>query len=521
MQLLRSALILSHRYLGIPLSALFVVWFVSGIAMIYVGGMPELTTQERLAHLPPLDLAAVRVSAADAARSALGGTADSVLLETVEERPAYRLGNGPFGRTTVFADDGSVLAPLDVEQSRATAARFLSLAPGALEHVATLEQPDQWTLLLGRSLPLVKFRAHDAAGSEIYVSPDDADVALVTTARSRGLAWLATIPHWLYFTPLRSRQPLWYWTVVVASGLGCMLALLGLVLGVTQFRKSKPFSFAKSVRYRGWMRWHYVLGAVFGVFAFTWVFSGLLSMEPFAWTNATGLEAPSDTFSGGPLELERYATLAPAQAHALDPAEALKQLEYRRIGGAPYYLARFAAPAAAPARERLHQPYAIGGRAAPRQLLIDARTLAVRREPFDTAALVARLTAALPNETVAAQDLLTDYDAYYYSRAHEAPLPVLRVKFADPMRTWFYVDPALGELVAVIHRYNRLERWLYNGLHSLDFAFWYRRRPLWDIGMIVLIGGALATSSIGLVFGLRRLRRDVARAARALKRAGG
>jgi hypothetical protein len=50
-----------------------------------------------------------------------------------------------------------------------------------------------------------------------------------------------------------------------------------------------------------------------------------------------------------------------------------------------------------------------------------------------------------------------------------------------------------------------VERWLFNGLHSLDFRFWYDKRPLWDIGMIVLSLGALAASAIGLVFGFRRL----------------
>ena len=36
MQTFRRALILTHRYLGIPLSLLFVLWFVSGISMIYI-----------------------------------------------------------------------------------------------------------------------------------------------------------------------------------------------------------------------------------------------------------------------------------------------------------------------------------------------------------------------------------------------------------------------------------------------------------------------------------------------------
>ena len=65
MQTLRRALILTHRYLGIPLSVLFVLWFVTGIAMIYVGGMPTLSAQARLEHLPALDLAAVRYTPAE------------------------------------------------------------------------------------------------------------------------------------------------------------------------------------------------------------------------------------------------------------------------------------------------------------------------------------------------------------------------------------------------------------------------------------------------------------------------
>jgi hypothetical protein len=88
---------------------------------------------------------------------------------------------------------------------------------------------------------------------------------------------------------------------------------------------------------------------------------------------------------------------------------------------------------------------------------------------------------------------------------------VLRVKFDDPLETWVYVDPAMSRPLAAIHRLNRVERWLYNGLHSLDFGFWYDRRPFWDVGMIVLCAGALASSSIGLYLGLKRVRRDAAR----------
>ena len=511
MQLLRRILILVHRYLGIPLSLLFVLWFVTGIAMMYVGGMPALDPTARLERLPSLDLAAVRLTPAEAAAKAERGFGQ-VKLTTVLDRPAYRF-ESRYGSATVFADDGTTLPRVDVETAKSVAAKFLSANAKDLSLLETVDRPDQWTLLLGRDLPLYKFAVADRAGTQVYVSPESAEVRLVTTQRTRGLAWVATIPHWFYITPLRVNQPAWYWTVVIASGLGCVLAALGIVVGVVQLFRYKPMRWIGTVRYRGGMWWHQVLGLVFGVFALTWVFSGLLSMEPFDWTNADGLRIGDEALSGGPVELDRFARVDASAWAAVVGSRVVKELEFRRVADHPYYLARFGAGAddLDPHRERLHQPYQVGGRAQPEHLLIDATTLAPHAEPFATDALLGRVTAAAGGAKVVEQQLLSDYDSYYYSRGRQAPLPVLRVKFDDPLETWVYVDVELGQVVATIHRLNRLERWLYNGLHSLDFGFWYDKRPLWDVGMITLSLGALAMSVIGLWFGTRRVKLDLAK----------
>ena len=215
MQTLRRALILTHRYLGIPLSVLFVLWFLTGIAMIYVGGMPTLTAQTRLERLPVLDLAAVRYTPAEAAERAASGFG-RVALTTVLDRPAYRFAS-PYGAATVFADTGESLDEIDVDTARRVAAKFVGAAEGDVELSRTVERADQWTLQLSRDLPLHKFAVHDGAGTEVYVSPSTGEVRLVTTTKTRTLAWIATIPHGFYITPLRSNQPLWYWTVVVTS----------------------------------------------------------------------------------------------------------------------------------------------------------------------------------------------------------------------------------------------------------------------------------------------------------------
>lgn len=493
MPLLRKWLICIHRYLGIPLGLLFVVWFASGIVMLYAGDVPRLTPEARLARLPDLDFSRVRLTASEAVEHAgLWSFPDRAVLLTVTGRPAWRL-EWPFAAATVFADTGEVLAPLDAAGARAVAARFAAAPAARVRYAGDVTRRDQWTIRYGGDPPYHKFRVDDGLGTELYVSPESAEVVMHTTRRDRTLAWIGAIPHWFYVSALRRQAPLWTSVVVWSATLGCVVAAAGLLLGLLQFRWRR----APRIPYTGWMRWHYLTGAVCGVFTLAWVFSGLLSMEPFAWTRARGLELPPDTFSGGPLDLARYA--APAAGAGgwdrLAAGRGVREVELRRILDEPYFVVQLA-----PAVE------AAGG-AAPARLLVAAGTRAVRGEPFGADALLARVAAAAPRAPVREWALLRQYDAYYYSRPGGRPLPVLRVKLTDPGETWLYIDPVLGRVQASLHRLGRLERWLFNGLHSLDFAFWYNRRPLWDVGMIALSAGGLASSGIGLWMGLRRLGR--------------
>ena len=62
----RKLLIYTHRWSGIVLTMVFVVWFVSGMIFVYVG-MPTLPAEERLRRMEPLDLAGLRVAPSEAA----------------------------------------------------------------------------------------------------------------------------------------------------------------------------------------------------------------------------------------------------------------------------------------------------------------------------------------------------------------------------------------------------------------------------------------------------------------------
>jgi hypothetical protein len=502
---LRRILILSHRYLGIAISLVLVVWFASGIVMIYAGGMPQLDQQTRLERLPAVDFIRVRLNPVEAALRADLPPGTIPTLLSVQQRPAWRFQAARM--VTVFADDGSLLEPLTRDGAAQVARQFAGVGVEAIHFERQVDAPDQWTLGARREMPLFKYSVEDGHGTELYVSPARGEVVQQTTTRTRALAWVGTIPHWIYFAALRTNQPLWYRIVVWLSAAACVLATLGLVLAFTQFRRTEPFSLSKSIPYRGWMRWHYISGALFGVFTLTWAFSGLMSMEPWDWTDAQGLDVDGEVLSGGAVEPGAYPVLDGAALTALVAPRVIKELGYQRIQGEHYYSLRTVVPASSGSAraDRLHQPYAVEELRGQGRVLVHAADLRELQTPFSTESIVTRLQQSVADARIIEHTLLVDYDSYYYSRGRQAALPVLRIKFDDPMRTWVYVDPHDSSMVALVHKYSRVERWLYSGLHSLDFRFWYSRRPLWDIGMLVLLLGGLASSGIGLYLGIRRL----------------
>ena len=495
--MLQRCLIWTHRYIGIPVSVLFVLWFASGVVMMYTGDMPRVAPAERLRRLPPLDVARLRLTPGEAAEAAgLGARPRRAALSTVVGRPAYR-----FDDATVFADTGEPLRSLGPDAARAVARRYAGAAGDTIEYAGFVGGPDQWTLVVRDGLPAHRFRLGDAAGTELYVARDTAEVVMSTTRRQRLLAWLGAIPHWFYLPQLRVDRPLWEAVIVWTSAVGCLIAITGLLLGVTRFRWQRPRDGRPRIPYAGWMRWHYLTGAVFGVATLTWVFSGLLSVQPFAWMTVRGLHVPPAALGGGPPVLADFPEIDPAAWTRATAGRAVKQVGLLRIDGAPYY--------------EVHLEGDTSGARHFERRLLAADTLAPRAVSPAVDTIVARLQATLPDVAVADAARLDAYDAYYYGRgADRPPLPVIRVRFADPLETWIYVDPADLRITGSVHRYSRLERWLFNGLHSLDFAFWYDRRPLWDIGLIALSLGGIASSGIGLWVGAGRVKRAIWRRTR-------
>lgn len=188
------------------------------------------------------------------------------------------------------------------------------------------------------------------------------------------------------------------------------------------------------------MRWHHYTGLIFGLTTFTWTLSGALSLDPWNWHPPNSPSASQRAaVSGGQLRLGLM-TLDGIQhaAGTISGDVGLKELEVVQFRGEPFLLASHVSP-----RDRV--PESSGGLANPKQRLVSVVTPETGVfTSFDREEVLAAARAAMPDVGVLDAAWLEDYGGYYYGRPGTRSLPVLRVRFDDPQKTWLYLDPGQG-----------------------------------------------------------------------------
>jgi len=478
-------LYLLHRWFGIAMCLLIALWFATGIIMMYVE-YPELTEEERLAQLPALSLGDLRLNAAEAAARLpyAAKVFSSVSLSSVLGRPAYRFVDLRGSYATVFADDGSQFEGLDAAQAEAVAqgSGFASAGSKA-SHLALLDM-DQWTVssALHPYRPLHKVALDDAAGTILYLSDGSGQVVRDTTRNERFWNWLGSTIHWIYPWQLRRNADLWAEIVIWLSVAGLVCVLSGGIIGFLRLRIRKPYHGERYTPYRGWQKWHHVLGLGSLVFLLTFMFSGLMSMSPWGvFDNNTSASEAFARYAGAPLqELGSFPGLASLTSQA---QAGLKEVQWTRLGGTGYLVLAYSAT--------------------------DRRVLG-QHGMLGATALQERVTAAaaalLPEARLVGSEVLYSHDNYYYSHHQRyRPLPVLRVRYDDAEASWFHLDLSSGQVLGRLTATDRVARWLYSGLHSLDFRPLFPVRPLWDLVVILLclVGAAFSVTSVWI--GWRRL----------------
>ena len=478
-------LVYTHRWLGIVGGVLFLVWFVSGIVMMYAR-MPELDPVERLARLPAINPASIRMM------PLVSGDTDiaRLTISTLEGRPIVRL--TARGRTELsFADTGDRVPVVDAEQAIRVAGNFTGAS--AVRYDARLTDADQWSFGVRGRMPLHRIAVDDPAGTVLYVTETGGEVVLKTTASGRWWAAAGAVMHWLYFTPFRRNAGLWAQTIIWCSIAGTVLCLVGIAWGLWRVSPLRGYRLRDHHQwspYAGWMRWHHYAGLIFGIVTTTWIFSGLLSMDPWNWhpsTTPTGDQRAR--VAGGALDLQQLSVERVQRVLRAFAPQFQKEIEIVRFRG--HYYATAAAGIVS-----FDEPQYGARDQLPADLVFGAASAAMSGVPIE------------------GMSWLDGYDAYYYDRDHHLSLPVLRVRYGDPQHTWLYFDPKHGAIARKEERLTRLNRWLYHGFHSLDFPFLYYRRPLWDVVVIVLSLGGIVLSATTLSASWRRVRRAVTSAPR-------
>lgn len=526
-------ILLGHRWLGIGMCLLFFLWFLSGMVMMYVGH-PKLTWQERLEHLPPLEASQPLLSPADAfQRAGIHGTVTDLRLANARAgQPVYIARIRPDTRpapdaprpephlVALDARTGALLPPTDPATALASAQAYLeqgepshpasSSAPPAssprqpsataqgapgkpLYQGITAEDAHTHSKAMDLHRPLHKVLLPDADQTLLYISGTTGEVVRDAPRLERGFNYLGAWLHWLYL--FRDTAIDWTDLIIWLSVIGTVATLSGFLSGIIRWRFSRPYrSGSRSPFAPGALRWHHILGLVFALTTFTWIFSGLMSMNP--WDIFEADENIIDARRISSPDIQPSRAIATPQALLASTTTPVRELQWHTLLGKT--------------RVKTVQTHEAPPGNADQPLLLSARTgKPYTLEPERLRSALFTLQPGYPPRI----DILRQDDFYYYSRAEHTmgggrkphPLPIWRVRYDDPNQTWLHIDPTTGQVLNEMDSYQRAERWFFALLHSWDWLPLLQNRPLWDIFMLVLAAGGLALSATGIWIAGHRL----------------
>ncbi len=334
---------------------------------------------------------------------------------------------------------------------------------------------DQWTVAeqYDRYRPFYRVALHDASGTELYVSAITGEIVLETTRRERVWNYAGSVTHWIYPTVLRSHPAAWsrllWWLSLLALIGASAGALIGMLrLGADGPRFSSP--------YRGWQALHHWLGLCCGLFVLTWIFSGWLSMDD-GHLFSTG--KPSATETAAVNGTAAWRILPP---NAADRLSAVREVEWFTLGGRIYRRERTAID-----KQRLFLVAATDASTKPDRDFLCADEIDIAARP---------LARSCAGSFVIAPD-----DSYGVAAAMPGA-PVFRLVCGTD---WFDIDGANGVLLEKLDASSRAYRWLFTGLHTLNFPAFTARPRLRAALIVVLCSCGLAFSLTGVVIAWRRL----------------
>jgi hypothetical protein len=481
-------LLIIHRYLGVAVGLLMAMWCLSGAVMMYVS-FPVLSERELLRGLSPLQL--TECCTIDATALPDEARIGQFRLLMMAGAPVLHVEPESGTSQSFYLNSGRPFDAFNWAQTGQVAREFAAHAGIGGEPKAAYEvERDQWTVTgeYGRHRPLYRFRFDDRQKSDVYVSSSTGEVVLVTSRTDRFWNWLGAVPHWLYPTVLRTKPVLWSQIVIWTSLIGAFLTLTGLYVGITHIQRGRG---KRWTPYHGFSLWHHIAGLCAGVLVFTWSLSGLLSMNPWGL-----LEGGSG--AGNAMHGQRGAAFTAAELRQF-----LQAVRNAKLSEDIVLLA------SAVDDGRL---FVVAKDSTGRAMRFDANAAPAPLAPAALSGIAERIA---DGRRIASQEILAQEDDFYYvhhgyhAEHASLELPVYRIVLADEDATHIYLNPATGQLVRYVDGSTRWYRWLHSGLHSFDFSAGLRKRPLWDIVVLVLLAGATIACFTGAWLSVRRIGRDL------------
>lgn len=470
------ALVWFHRWTSIAVCLLFAMWFASGALMLFVP-FPSLPASERLAQGEAIDFARIHVSPATALAAAPQAT--TLKLVSNAGTPVYIAGADGKLAAVIDADSGRARSSLDASAAQLIAERF----SGA--HAARVEADiryDQWVVHQGfdAGRPYYRVTLDDAAHTVLYVSARSGEVAQRTSRSQRALNMGGAVLHWIYFTPIRADWSFWDRLVWWVSLLALLGASAGMIVGVYRFVQARRLNGKGFGLFRGWMRWHHILGIFAGVFLLGWIFSGWLSMDHGRLFSRGGAaDAELERFRGKRLtEIVTDISLQDIQALA---GSDIRELRFNALAAQSFVSAQ-------------------GGAEGARIRFAHASSTETR---LPDSLLLTAAAAAWPDAKASIKTDATQID--FYARAEETPTDARALLLEGTQQKLVYVDIHSGDVSALLDPSRRAYAWTYYALHTYKFPGLADHDTL-RIGLMLLaLAAGFSLSVTGMVLAYRHL----------------